>query len=364
MMRYSLLQGLISQHRLNSHCEDFRMTLLKHLNMQTADPIESQKYGVCLQQDFLKQFLNLMNEFIDHMGFRILNYKNHNKYLRLPLTKVEDMEEFIHFLQLILLILCRAECQFQHAIKNLSAMGLLRYQLGLMIHSGLATCTLSQIIIPPQQLLSESNSGQPTEFASKHSQIKHKSLLSFSLTYLYYLVSKATSSLSSLWYLQVCSDFTPLRLYLMISSFLPVWPLKIIHICSLLIFHVLPRLSSSHSMFKWMVDFSNQFLKCMGLYKNDVLPHQGGTTKKRTQFNLKHPSGCNYLIVILHSCTFSVKKTHPSLKKIPMTSPPHADTNLTNYHSCTAFLTQKPGCSAPIVPPPLPFKDDGEKDHG
>ncbi|KNZ59292.1 hypothetical protein VP01_1765g3 [Puccinia sorghi] len=75
------------------------------------------------------------------------------------------------------------------------------------------------------------------------------------------------------------------------------------------------------------------------------------TITKCAQGNLKHPSESQELTGLLHSCTCSVKKAHlKPQKKIPIPSPPHVNSNLTNYHSCTTF-TQKPGCSTKIAPP-------------
>ncbi|KNZ59875.1 putative signal peptide protein [Puccinia sorghi] len=104
------------------------------------------------------------------------------------------------------------------------------------------TCESSSLLLwacsgTSWQLLS-ANSGQPTYFASKNSQIKCNSFLSFYLLCLYYLVSKDTSSLSSLWYLWFFHS-SKVLLNDMISSSI-----------SLLIFPVFQSVSQLHQFIK------------------------------------------------------------------------------------------------------------------
>ncbi|KNZ47840.1 hypothetical protein VP01_609g3 [Puccinia sorghi] len=150
-------------------------------------------------------------------------------------------------------------------------------------------CGLAQVT----KFLAESSNGQPTYFESKHSQIKYKSFLSFSVPCLYYLASKATSSLYSLWYLQ-CFHSSKVVLNDTISSNDLPRPstLSILAACS------------SSLVFQGYIPVA-QFLTGWTSFLISV------STALHTQCNLKHPqSGSQYLTGLLHACTHSVKQTH------------------------------------------------------
>ncbi|KNZ52935.1 hypothetical protein VP01_3396g1 [Puccinia sorghi] len=117
-------------------------------------------------------------------------------------------------------------------------------------------CGLAQVAVGPDDAQWMShwytqpnhfNSGQPTYFASKHSQIKCHLIFFFSL------LSEGTMT-------HIVTHLSSLR-----------YPLNIIHLFYLLIFPSLPRISASLSMFNLMDKSSNQFLNCMGLYKKHKL---------------------------------------------------------------------------------------------
>ncbi|KNZ64487.1 hypothetical protein VP01_1022g3 [Puccinia sorghi] len=139
---------------------------------------------------------------------------------------------------------------------------------------GIAQLLFGPIISPPQQLLAEFNSVQLTYFTSKHSKIKCYSFLYFSLPCLYYGSHLIRSLLSEVYL------FGP-----------PVQPLKIMNICSLLIFPCLPRPSASCSILtRWTSFLISVSTALVYTLNANVLSPQGGTITKCTQCNLKHPS--------------------------------------------------------------------------
>ncbi|KNZ60280.1 hypothetical protein VP01_1580g2 [Puccinia sorghi] len=206
------------------------------------------------------------------------------------------------------------EKEFHHAkfdVKTYqppSAVGLLRYQ---------------KLINPPQKLLVESNSGQPTYFARKHSQIKFKSFLYLSLPLLYYLVSKAKSSSSSLFYLQ-CFHSSKFVLNSMISS---------------------THLSSPSTLF--IFSPCSSFLVFQG-----HLSLHGSVKQTQTycllkaalsQSALNETSSTLWIPVVNRFTAFQhlfsqANSPQNPQTKIPIPSPPHSNSNLTNYHSYTPPL--------------------------
>ncbi|KNZ50257.1 hypothetical protein VP01_4521g1 [Puccinia sorghi] len=142
---------------------------------------------------------------------------------------------------------------------------------------------------------------------------------------------------------------SPLSLSYAVLSF----PLNIIHCFSLLVFPGLPSLSSSHSKVNQMDKFSNQCPNCIVLYNKKKV-----NVSSRWNYHKAHsmqPQAPLWVTVVdrsaecLHSFSQANSPCTPQTK-FPITSPSHAKSNLTSYHSSTTFLIHKPGCSALIAP--------------
>ncbi|KNZ44082.1 hypothetical protein VP01_951g2 [Puccinia sorghi] len=112
------------------------------------------------------------------------------------------------------------------------------------------------------------------------------------------------------------SAFIPLRLCLMLQYLIPTC-LAPQNYPSLLLAQI-----------PWMKKFSNN-VSAEWVYttNTNILSPQGITVTKCTQSNLKNPYESQY------------KLTSDPSEKNPHHMPPHANSNLKNYHSCTTFLT-------------------------